>query len=32
MTDDYFVSTCEALFPEARSLFPQRGYFEGTQA
>lgn len=32
MTDDYFVSTCEALFPEARSLFPQRGYFEGTRA
>ena len=23
MTDDYFVATCEALFPEARKLFPQ---------
>ena len=27
MTDDYFVATCEALFPEARKLFPQRSYF-----
>jgi len=27
MTDDYFIATCEALFPEARSLFPRRGYF-----
>ena len=27
MTDDYFVATCETLFPEARKLFPQRSYF-----
>ena len=26
MTDDYFVATCEALFPSAASLFPRRGY------
>jgi dGTPase len=27
MTDDYFIATCEALFPEARMLFPKRTYF-----
>ncbi len=27
MTDDYFVATCEALFPEAKRVFPSRGYF-----
>ena len=27
MTDDYFVATCEALFPHAAELFPSRGYF-----
>lgn len=27
MTDDYFVATCEAAFPEAAGLFPHRGYF-----
>lgn len=27
MTDDYFIATCEALFPEARVLFPKRTYF-----
>ena len=27
MTDDYFIATCEALFPHAAELFPQRGYF-----
>lgn len=32
MTDDYFIATCEALFPEARSLFPRRGYFDGVIA
>jgi dGTPase len=31
MTDDYFVATCEAAFPDARSLFPQRGYFTGVR-
>ncbi len=31
MTDDYFVATCEAAFPDARSLFPQRGYFAGVR-
>lgn len=29
MSDDYFMATCEALFPEARTLFPRRTYFEG---
>ncbi len=29
MTDDYFMATCEALFPQARSLFPRRTYFDG---
>ncbi|MBP3893094.1 MAG: HD domain-containing protein [Atopobiaceae bacterium] len=28
MTDDYFMATCEALFPEARELFPRRSYFD----
>ncbi len=33
MTDDYFVATCEAVFPEAAGLFPSRGYFSaGTLA
>ena len=33
MTDDYFVATCEALFPEAQELFPKRSYFaEGVRA
>ena len=27
MSDDYFVATCEELFPEARELFPRHGYF-----
>lgn len=29
MSDDYFMATCEALFPEARDLFPRRTYFDG---
>ena len=29
MSDDYFMATCEALFPEARELFPRRTYFDG---
>lgn len=29
MTDDYFMATCETLFPQARSLFPRRTYFDG---
>ena len=29
MTDEYFMATCEALFPEAAELFPRRTYFEG---
>ncbi len=28
MTDDYFIATCEALFPEAQELFPKRSYFD----
>lgn len=31
MTDDYFVATCEAVFPRAAELFPQRGYFAGVR-
>lgn len=27
MTDDYFMATCQELFPEAARLFPRRGYF-----
>ncbi len=27
MTDDYFMATCEAVFPESARLFPLRGYF-----
>ena len=27
MTDDYFMATCEAVFPDSASLFPLRGYF-----
>ena len=27
MSDDYFMATCEALFPQARELFPRRTYF-----
>ena len=27
MTDDYFMATCEAVFPGAAELFPARGYF-----
>ena len=27
MTDDYFMATCEAVFPDAAGLFPSRGYF-----
>ncbi len=27
MTDDYFVATCQELFPGVASLFPHRGYF-----
>ncbi len=27
MSDDYFMATCEELFPEARRLFPRRTYF-----
>ena len=30
MTDDYFVATCEAVFPGAAALFPERGYFSGS--
>ncbi len=29
MTDDYFMASCEALFPETRTLFPRRSYFDG---
>lgn len=29
MTDDYFIATCEKLFPTARELFPKRSYFDG---
>ncbi len=33
MTDDYFVATCAAAFPEAAGLFPSRGYLpEGVRA
>ncbi len=32
MTDDYFVQTCEALFPEARELFPHRRHFTNSHA
>lgn len=32
MTDDYFVATCEALFPKAREIFPSRSYFDGVRA
>lgn len=31
MTDDYFMATCEAVFPRAAELFPQRGYFSGVR-
>ena len=31
MTDDYFVATCEAVFPRARELFPRHGYFAGVR-
>lgn len=31
MTDEYFMATCEALFPEAAELFPRRTYFEGVK-
>ncbi|MST73057.1 deoxyguanosinetriphosphate triphosphohydrolase family protein [Olsenella porci] len=31
MTDDYFVATCQALFPQARELFPRRSYFDGVR-
>ena len=27
MTDDYFMATCEAVFPESAGIFPLRGYF-----
>ncbi|ERI04132.1 putative dGTPase [Atopobium sp. oral taxon 810 str. F0209] len=29
MTDEYFMASCEALFPEAAEIFPRRTYFEG---
>lgn len=29
MTDDYFMATCESVFPESARLFPHRGYFGG---
>ena len=32
MTDDYFVAICQETFPEARSLFPRRRYFDGVRA
>ena len=32
MTDDYFIASCESLYPEARELFPRRGYFDGVMA
>ena len=31
MTDDYFVSTVTALFPEASALFHAHGYFDGVR-
>lgn len=31
MTDEYFMASCEELFPEARELFPRRGRFEGVR-
>lgn len=31
MTDEYFMASCEALFPEAADIFPRRTYFEGVQ-
>ena len=27
MTDDYFMATCEQVFPKSARLFPHRGYF-----
>ena len=27
MTDDYFMATCEAVFPHVAGIFPSRGYF-----
>lgn len=27
MTDDYFMATCQAVFPDSAKLFPLRGYF-----
>jgi dGTPase len=32
MTDEYFIAACESLFPDARDLFPHRGYFDGVRA
>ena len=29
MSDEYFMATCEELFPQARDLFPRRTYFDG---
>ena len=31
MSDEYFMATCEALFPEAAEYFPRRTYFEGVR-
>ena len=30
MTDDYFMATCEVVFPDSASIFPLRGYFPPT--
>ena len=27
MTDDYFMATCERVFPQAAGIFPRRSYF-----
>ncbi|MEE1273739.1 MAG: HD domain-containing protein [Olegusella sp.] len=31
MSDEYFMATCEALFPDAAEYFPRRTYFEGVR-
>ena len=33
MTDDYFMATCEAAFPQVSGIFPSRGHFsDGVRA
>ncbi len=33
MTDDYFIATCEAAFPQVSGIFPHRGHFsDGVRA